>query len=70
MNVLLHELPADHRLRNAPLRDIGAEMRNRHQQNWRLCGTWHIGAASYNTLGAAWHECNEFRAKQADEGSK
>ncbi len=66
MNQLLHELPAEHPLRTTPLRDIGAQVRNRVQTNWRDCSTWRIGASTYNALGPAWTETNDFRATKPE----
>lgn len=59
---LLHELPADHPLRNTPLGEIGAEVRNLQSTLWRDLKTWYIGRCTYNQLGDSWTSTNEFRA--------
>ncbi len=60
--VLLHVLEAKHPLRTKPLGEIGAQVRNLQQAAWRDLASWYIARVSFNQLGEAWTETNEFRA--------
>jgi hypothetical protein len=55
-------LPVDHPLRLAPLRDIGAQLRNVRSTLWREAGLLQIGQLAYNDLAPdVWHAFNEWR---------
>lgn len=58
---LLHELPADHPLRNTPLGELRADYRNLLTKEWRPISTWKIKANTYNQLGDVWTKLGEFR---------
>lgn len=59
--MILGQLSPGHPLRNTPLKAIQAECRNLHSKNWCPVATWKIGKNTFNELGAAWTETNEFR---------
>jgi hypothetical protein len=52
--VILDDLPAEHALRNRPLRDIHAEHESGKPPSWKPVVNWRIGGATYNQLGEAW----------------
>lgn len=60
---LLHTLPVEHPLRTTPMGEIGAQVRNLQQSAWRDLATWYIARVTFNQLGTAWTETNEFRAR-------
>jgi hypothetical protein len=62
----LKELPEDHVLRNTPLREIGAEVKNNMMKSWRCVQAWKIGRSSYNQLeDDPWKLYNEWRAEDS-----
>lgn len=64
MHVTLSQLPESHPLRRTPFREINAECRNLLSKRWRPVAQWKIGSATFNELGPAWKEFNEFRIKE------
>jgi hypothetical protein len=60
--VTLSTLPPDHPLRNLPLGQIKAEVRNVHKEDWRpITPAWSIAKNTFNELQGPWPECNEWR---------
>ncbi len=62
--MILNDLPPEHPLRNAPLRDINAECCNVHAKDktWREVKKWYIGRCTFNQLSPdVWHANNLFR---------
>lgn len=53
--IILDDLPAEHPLRNAVLREIHAEHESGRPATWKPVARWLIGRATYNQLGNAWH---------------
>ena len=50
----LHDLPADHRLRNVAIQDIDVRIRCRHTGTTRNPRLWKIKGDTYNRLGDSW----------------
>ena len=61
--VILGDLHRDHALRNAPLKDIGAEYRWRGAKAWKaVLPSFRIARSTYNDLGSAWTDSDGWRA--------
>lgn len=58
----LSTLPESHPLRNTPIKDIGAECREKVNKTWKSVETWNIRNNTYNQLKGPWLDCCEFRA--------
>ncbi len=59
----LYLLDPDHRLRNAPLSEIGAEYRSAGTKTWRRVGLqYRIAGHTFNELGESWVTSTEWRA--------
>lgn len=62
-NVLLAELPVNHRLRNTPLIEIGAEYKRFDSKIWQaVTPPYGIAKKTYNDLALVWTEWDEWRA--------
>jgi hypothetical protein len=64
MIIDLKELPAEHPLRNTPLGQIHAEIRNILQTRWRSVVSWKIAKNTFNELDANWLVYNQWRVNQ------
>ena len=64
---LLHTLPPDHPLRNTPLGEIRAEVRNLQSDKWRKVLLMRISQFDFNHLRGGWLSANEFRAPEPKE---
>jgi len=68
MNLNLADLPADHRLRNAPLSHIGAEYQwvdTKQPDQWhRVTPGFTIGKNTFNELGSTWTLSYRWRAEE------
>jgi hypothetical protein len=60
----LKKLPEDHPLRNTPLGEIKAEMRNIWQTRWQPVASWRVATATFNELDSVWTECAQWRINQ------
>jgi hypothetical protein len=58
--VMLDKLPVEDAMRNLPLKQIKARIRNRHGKQWRDLSCFRIGDCTYNELSSDWHLFNEF----------
>jgi hypothetical protein len=61
--IYLKDLSEDHPLRNLPLGQIKAEIRNIWQTKWRSVSNWRVARATYNELGPVWIECSQWRVQ-------
>ena len=59
--LLLGRLSSQDPLRNRPLGKIGAQVRNLQSSTWRDLAAWYIARCTFNELGDAWTDTNEFR---------
>jgi hypothetical protein len=63
----LSSLPREHELRNAPLLDIGAQLRwsgSPPGKGWKsVRKSWKVASLTYNDLGPAWTKDTQWRAK-------
>lgn len=64
MIIDLKQLPAEHPLRNTPLGEIQAEIRNILQTRWRPVAAWKIARVTFNELDPVWLECDDWRVNQ------
>jgi hypothetical protein len=64
MIIDLKSLPSEHPLRNTPLGEIRAEIRNIWQTRWRSIQNWKIAKNTFNELGSVWTECSQWRVSQ------
>jgi len=55
------DLPPNHELRNKPLREVGAFVRDRRFGRWLDTRDMRIGKSTFNELGKVWIDCNEWR---------
>jgi hypothetical protein len=60
----LKKLPAEHPLRNTPLGEIKAKIRNIWQTKWRSIVNWKIAKATFNELEPVWTEYAQWRINQ------
>jgi hypothetical protein len=60
----LKKLPAEHPLRNTPLGEIKAEIRNIWQTRWQSIVDWKIAKATFNELEPVWTEYAQWRINQ------
>jgi hypothetical protein len=56
----LHDLPADHRLRNVAIQDIDLKIRCRHTGTTRNPRLWKIRKETFNRLGESWRTNFDF----------
>lgn len=71
MTVDLCSADPAHRLRNAPLSEIGAEYRSRGSGGWkRITSKYRIANCTFNELGTGWTHKTEWRATNAGKGSE
>ncbi len=65
MTLDLCALDPEHRLRNAPLSEIGAEYRPVDTKTWkRVSASYKIARCTFNQLGPAWTGATDWRAQQ------
>ena len=64
MIINLKELPTEHPLRNTPLGEIKAEIRNIWQTRWRSIVSLKIAKATFNELEPVWTENAQWRVNQ------
>ena len=55
-------LEPEHRLRNAPLSEIGAEYRPAGAKAWKSVDNYRIAGCTFNQLGPVWLVKTEWRA--------
>lgn len=66
--ILLADLPHEHKLRNTPLGEIGAEYRWKQDKSDKQWRTVQVGAPklvkhTYNELGNSWTAFDDWRVK-------
>jgi hypothetical protein len=66
--IYLKDLPREHTLRNTPLKEIKAQIRNVHGTRWRSVATWKIGKMCFNDLWPVWLETSEWRVDRGEAG--
>lgn len=62
--IYLKDLPEAHQLRNQPLGEIKAEIRNIWQTKWRSVKSWRIATNTFNQLGPVWIETAQWRVQE------
>jgi hypothetical protein len=64
------DLDVDDPLRNTPLGELKAEMRNIHGKHWRRVKGWVISQYTFNQLGKPWTNLNEWRIEDDKSAEK
>jgi hypothetical protein len=65
MKTNLATLPADHPLRNKPMREINATIRQASStQPGKPFASWKIAECTFNELAPFWFKCNVFEVEE------